>query len=230
MSATAASTAPGRRDFFVPTVTKQCWLFMIGSSFFALGSAPGLSDAMGSHVNNLLFFTGAWFFTTAGLIQLFLSSPVSAPVAYPPGRMVRAAWLTAATQSFGTIMFNISTTSALYARTVEGQEEWVWNPDAGGSVAFLVSGVMAFVAYARTASLWDIGARAWWSVFINFVGCVAFGISAVGAYIVPGGAVVNSTLASVGTFVGALSFLLASLVVLPYWDRKKTVAGRAQRG
>lgn len=216
----SANTFDQRRRFFVPSVTKQCWGFIIGSSFFALGSAPGLNELLGSSGSNLLFFIGAWFFTTAGLIQLFLSGAVAVDVSYGSGRMVRAEWLTAATQSFGTIMFNVSTTGALRAKSIGAQETFVWNPDAGGSVAFLVSGVLAFVAYAHVARLWDLGRRAWWSVFINFVGCVAFGVSAVGAYILPGGDAFNSSLANNGTFIGALCFLLASLVVLPFWDRK----------
>src|SRR5690606_27748831 len=112
------------RRLFVPTVTKQCWGFMIGSAFFALGSAPGLSEALGSSGSNLLFFIGAWFFTTAGLIQLFLSGAIAVKVPYAPGRMVRAEWLAAATQSFGTIMFNVSTTSALHAKSITSEERF----------------------------------------------------------------------------------------------------------
>lgn len=217
---TDAATAPVRpRRLFVPTVTKQCWGFMIGSALFALATTPGLSEAMGSSMSNLLCFIGAWFFTTAGLMQLFLSGAVSVPVSYAPGRMVRAEWLTAASQSFGTIMFNISTTAALTAKTITAEERYVWNPDAGGSVAFLISGVLAFVAYSHRARLWDLAKRAWWSVVINFVGCVAFALSAVGAYILPGGDTVNGDLADNGTFVGALCFLIASLIVLPQWGR-----------
>ncbi|NYD67679.1 hypothetical protein [Agromyces atrinae] len=223
MTAATTTIDPPRR-LFVPTVTKQCWGFMIGSAFFALGSAPGLSEALGSSGSNLLFFIGAWFFTTAGLIQLFLSGAISVPVSYPPGRMVRAEWLTAATQSFGTIMFNVSTTGALHAKTITSEERFVWNPDAGGSVAFLVSGFVAFIAYAHVAKLWDLGRRAWWSVFINFVGCVAFGISAVGAFILPSGDALSGSLANNGTFIGAICFLLASLIVLPFWDRNRPVA------
>ena len=214
----AATIGPSPR-FFVPSVTKQCWGFMIGSAFFALGSAPGLSAAIGSTASNLLFFIGAWFFTTAGLIQLFLSGAIAVKVDYAPGRMVRAEWLAAATQSFGTIMFNVSTTAALRAKSISAEQHFVWNPDAGGSVAFLLSGVLAFVAYAHVARLWDLGRRAWWSVFINFVGCVAFAVSAVGAYILPTGDTLNGSLANIGTFIGALCFLVASLIVLPFWDR-----------
>lgn len=214
------------RRFFVPTVTKQCWGFIIGSAFFAFASTPGLSEAMGSSAANLLCFIGAWFFTTAGLMQLFLSGAISVPVHYAPGRMVRAEWLAAATQSFGTIMFNISTTAALSAKTITAQEHYVWNPDAGGSVAFLASGLLAFVAYSHSARLWDLGKRAWWSVLINFVGCVAFAFSAVGAYILPTGDSFDGSLANNGTFIGALCFLVASLIVLPQWGRPTRRHGR----
>lgn len=206
---------------FIPTLTKQCWGFMIGSAFFALATTPGLSEMLGSDGANLLCFIGAWFFTAAGLIQLFLSGPIAVPVSYAPGRMVRAEWLTASTQSFGTILFNVSTTGALYARSVHAQEEYVWNPDAGGSVLFLISGFVAFIAYARTAPLWNPGDKGWWSTVINFIGCVAFGISAVGAYILTDGSAYNNAWAMWGTFIGALCFLLASLIVLPAWDRNR---------
>ncbi len=229
MTAAATSIDPPRR-LFIPTVTKQCWGFMIGSAFFAVGSAPGLSEAMGSSLSNLLFFIGAWFFTGAGLIQLFLSGAVAVKVAYAPGRMVRAEWLAAATQSFGTILFNVSTTGALHARSINAQEKLVWNPDAGGSVAFLISGILAFVAYAHARKLWELGRRAWWSIFINLVGCIAFGASAVGAFILPSGDALNNSLANNGTFIGAICFFLASLIVLPFWGRSRRRPGNAVAG
>jgi len=222
MSAAATTTRPTRKPFLVPTLTKQCWGFMIGSAFFALASAPGLGDLLGSSGANLLCFIGAWFFTGAGLIQVFLSGAVSVPVSYAPGRMVRAEWLSATTQSFGTILFNVSTTAALTAKTIAAEEKFVWNPDAGGSVAFLVSGALAFVAYKRaTGVAVRLGERAWWSTLINFIGCVAFGISAVGTYILPSGDVLNMSIGNWGTFIGALCFLVASLIVLPQWDRHR---------
>ncbi|MFT8396548.1 hypothetical protein [Propionibacterium sp.] len=207
---------------FVPTVTKQCWGFMIGSAFFALGSAPAFSTWLGSGGANLLFFVGAIFFTVAGFIQLFLSGAMTVDVDFAPGRMVRAEWLTAAAQSFGTIMFNMSTTAALHARTLRAEEKLVWNPDASGSVAFLISGFFAFVAHAHVAKAVDPTKVAWWSLVLNFVGCVAFAFSAVGAYIKPNGDVYDNTLANWGTFIGALCFLFASLIVLPWWSRNKS--------
>lgn len=196
------------------TETKQCWGFIIGSSFFAAATVPGLGGVIDTRLANVLCFIGAWFFTAAGLIQLVRSGSVFDRVS-SARRRVSAAWLTAATQSFGTIMFNVSTIAALVVVSRSADEDLVWSPDAGGSIAFLVSGCFAFVAYARTARMGDFGNRDWWAVLVNFVGCVAFGVSAVGAYVLMSGSDLSGALASTGTFVGALCFLVAAAIALP---------------
>lgn len=220
MTATASAPPPSLNGI-VPTVTKQCWSFMIGSALFAIGSAPGLSTLLGTNGSNASFFFGAIFFTVGGFIQLFLSGEMAVPVDFPPGRMVRAEWLTASSQSLGTILFNVSTTSALYTTARRAEEKLVWNPDAAGSVAFLISGAFAFVAYAHVAKAVDPTKISWWAVVLNFIGCVAFGFSAVGAFIEPNGSVFNNSWANWGTFIGALCFLFASLVVLPFWTKDR---------
>jgi hypothetical protein len=48
---------------------------------------------------------------------------------------------------------------------------------------------------------------------------VAFAVSAVGAYLLPSGDALDGSVANWGTFIGAICFLLASLIVLPFWDR-----------
>lgn len=204
-----------RRAVLTPTTLKQCWGFMIGSALFALGSAPGFTDWAGSTAANLCYFIGAWFFTGAALIQLLLAGPRTVEVSYGTGTMLRAEWLAASTQFFGTLLFNVSTAAALQAHTVSEQKHFVWSPDAGGSVAFLISGVFVIVAYTHVQRFYNPGDRAWWSGQINFLGCVAFGVSAVGAYILPSGNTADNTIAGVGTFIGALCFFFASLVVLP---------------
>ncbi|MFW0793354.1 hypothetical protein AAFP30_06040 [Gordonia sp. CPCC 205515] len=198
-----------------PTLTKQCVGFMIGSALFALGSAPGLGSLMGASAANICFFTGAWFFTGAAFIQLITAGAVTVPVSYAPGTMVRAEWLAAATQFFGTLLFNVSTGAALQAHTVAAQKHLVWTPNAEGSVAFLISGFCVLIAYARGDRLWAPTSRDWWSGQINLLGCIAFGVSAVGAYITTSGVTVDAVLANLGTFIGALCFFVASLIVLP---------------
>lgn len=200
------------------TETKQCWGFIIGSSFFAAATMPGMGGVIDARLANILCFIGAWFFTAAGLIQLFLSGPIRERIS-SGRRVLSAAWLTAATQSFGTIMFNVSTIAALVVVSQAADRHLVWRPDAGGSIAFLVSGCFAFIAYARTARMGDFGNRDWWAVLVNFAGCVAFGVSAIGAYVLMSGSDLSAAVASGGTFVGALCFLAAAVIALPAWER-----------
>ena len=81
----------------------------------------------------------------------------------------------------------------------------------GGAVAFRLrygSG-LAVVATTETDKLWDPEARNWRSTWLNMIGSVAFGISAVGAFVRPStGELAEATLANLGTFVGALAGLV----------------------
>lgn len=214
---------PDRIPFLVPTVTKQSWSFMIGSALFAVGTAVGIWDLGSASLTNVLCFVGAWFFTAAGLMQVILSGDAVVPVSYGAGKMFRAVWLAAAIQSFGTIMFNISTSAALTAKTTRAQEHFVWNPDAGGSVAFLLSAAFVYVAYFRErGKLWDPQQSGWWGAHINMIGCIAFGISAVGAFVLSNGSAADAAVANWGTFIGAICFFLASLIALPQlsWNQR----------
>ncbi|MCF8588643.1 hypothetical protein [Gordonia liuliyuniae] len=209
-----------------PTLTKQCVGFMIGSSLFALGSAPGFGSWAGSDAANVSYFVGAWFFTGAAFIQLVLSGARTVPVSYGTGVMFRAEWLAASTQFFGTLLFNVSTTTALQVHTVRGEQHLVWNPDAGGSVAFLVSGFFVLVAFTRsTGRVWAPTSVDWWSGQINMVGCIAFGVAAVGSFVNSAGTTADATLGNIGTFVGALCFFAASAIVLAAqaWTHDDTV-------
>lgn len=126
-----------------------------------------------------------------------------------PGK--RAEWLSAATQFAGTILFNVSTGSAVWAQTVTTERRLVWAPDAGGSVAFLVSGALGLAA----VGLFAPRSRDWQAAWINMIGCVAFGVSAVGAFVRKSGSDADAVLANLGTFLGALCFLAAALLLVP---------------
>lgn len=147
---------------------------------------------------NVLCFVGSWFFTTAGWMQLVRSDPAH-----------RNEWLSAATQFAGTVLFNVSTGTAVWATTVSTERRFVWAPDAAGSAAFLVSGALGLAAVTAVRS--RDGLAAW----INMIGCVAFGVSALGAFVFRSGSAANATLADLGTFLGALCFLVAALMLLP---------------
>lgn len=172
-------------------------MFVVGSSLFAVATLPEVGPP--AVTANVLCFVGSWFFTTAGWMQLVLADSAK-----------RAEWLSAATQFAGTVLFNVSTGSAVWATAVTTERRFVWAPDAVGSVAFLVSGVLGLAALTVAVRSRD-GLAAW----INMIGCVAFGLSALGAFVFKTGAAANATVADLGTFLGALCFLAAALSLLP---------------
>lgn len=186
------------------TLARQCLLFAIGSTLFALATVPGFAAAAGAGAANGLCFAGSFFFTSAAWVQLVRSRSGS-----------RAEWLSAATQFMGTLLFNVSTGAAVWARAVTEQRHLVWAPDATGSMAFLVSGALGIAAVTATAGRFAPRSREWQAQWVNMVGCVAFGASALGAFITPAGVTEDALLANTGTFLGALCFLAAALLVLP---------------
>lgn len=219
-----------RVPFLVPTATKQSWYFMIGASLFAIGSAVTIWNLGSPDITNWLCFIGAWFFTIAGLFQTVLSGDVTVAVEYPPGKMFRAEWLAASTQSVGTVLFNVSTTAALTARSISAEKHYVWNPDAGGSVAFLISAMFVYAAYKGARhTLWEPKQSGWWAAHINMLGCIAFAFSAVGAFVLNDGSPESAVVANWGTFIGAICFFLASAIVLPQlaWNKHATAQKHA---
>lgn len=213
----SSPAGPGRgaSALLVPTLRKQSALFMVGSALFAVGSAPGLSTVLGPQLGNLAFFIGAWWFTAAGFVQLAMSGPPRGRTA--DGRVaLRSEWAAAAVQSVGTLLFNVSTTAALSATTLLAERHLVWRPDAGGSLAFLVSAGFACAAYRSAhATLWDPRRGEWWSTVVNLAGCVAFAVSAIGAFIESDGDPLSSPAVDWGTCLGAVCFFVASWIVLP---------------
>lgn len=189
--------------------------FAIGSLCFAIGACPGYLDLVGREPANVTFFVGSIFFTTASFIQLRLT-----------GRWRRGAWKSkkdwddwwsAAVQFIGTICFNVSCFFALFLNMSPTQSfNIVWRPDAIGSTFFLVSSFLAIVATMHSKDLWDPDARNWWSTWLNMAGSVFFGISAIAAYVVPDSTdPLSSQWVNLGTFLGAICFMVAALLVKP---------------
>ena len=90
-----------------------------------------------------------------------------------------------------------------------------------GSLAFLVSGVLGIVAVTVVVGLFELKSRDWQAEWINMIGCVVFGVSALGAFISESGVTEDALLANVGTFIGALCFLVAAVLVLPRQKRTR---------
>lgn len=196
--------------------------FAIGSLLFAIGACPGYIGLVGETATNITFFAGSIFFTAAGFIQFRLT-----------GRWRHGAWKSkvdwddwwsAGVQFLGTLFFNVSTFAALFFDAGGAQyQERVWRPDALGSIAFLVSASLAIAATTHSDSLWDPDARNWWSTWLNFAGAVLFGASAIAAWVSPGtGSPLSAEWVNLGTFGGAICFLVAALLVKP---QKQSPAG-----
>jgi hypothetical protein len=192
------------------TLTHQCWLFVAGSLCFAAGTAPGLAAVAGAGAANVACFVGSWWFTIAAWIQLVRSGPEGS-----------AEWLSAATQFAGTVLFNVSTGAAVWAHETLEERGLVWAPDATGSVAFLVSAGLGVVAVSSGVGWWAPHSGDWQAQWVNAIGCVAFGASAVGAFVFTTGTDADAALANAGTFIGALCFLAAALLVLPSFRRER---------
>ena len=179
---------------------------MVGSACFALGSLPGLASRANPTAVGVTFFVGSIFFTSAALL-LHLQTIRAKGVT---GALRRLETWATAVQLVGTVFFNITTGAALND-TLDTHEQIVrvWAPDAIGSVCFLVASYFAILAVRRDRHPGDaVDRRIAW---LNMIGSVFFGISAITSYIVPGtGEVLDAEATNAFTFLGAVCFLLGA--------------------
>ena len=208
-------------------------VFAVGSSLFMLGSVLSLSPSLArswsldAHAVSAVFFAGSVPFTTAAYLQLFqagnagrvsLRGPQpSRRVLFVGWRPREIGWLSCALQFGGTLLFNVNTFDAMQPDSNWLRQDWaIWIPDFAGSVLFLVSGYFAFAETCHASWAWRPASLSWWVTFINLLGCVAFMVSAVFAFVPPDPPSLDSAAISVAfTLLGALCFLIGSLLMLP---------------
>jgi drug/metabolite transporter (DMT)-like permease len=174
--------------------TRLWWiglLFMVGSTAFALGSAPFYAELVRPEAVGITFFVGSIFFTTASLLQL-KQTP----------RFDRLDWWACVVQFAGTLFFNVTTFTALNdSLSTTQQDIRVWAPDAFGSACFLVASAFAL------AAVWGRRGTPSWIAWLNMLGSVFFGISAVASWVVPDtGELLNTEATNAFTFLGAVCF------------------------
>ena len=174
-------------------------LFALGSVCFLVGPFPGFIQLVGSGADGVTFFVGSIFFTTASALQ-FAATP----------RQARADWWACLIQLAGTLLFNISTFDAMNdALDTSAENRLVWTPDAFGSICFLVASALAYGVRRHMRPSTD-----WWIAALNMAGSVAFGISAVAAFIVPAtGTELDLAAANWTTSLGAACFLAGALLL-----------------
>ena len=180
-------------------------LFAAGSTCFLVAPFPSFLELVGARADAAVFFVGSLLFTAAAALQWL-----------PFGQRHGIDWWSNSWQLAGTVFFNATTLRAL--STTAGSTDYdrvVWRPDAFGSVCFLVSGVLAWAvvvgSWRRLPPRTLGGAIA----AVNLAGCVAFGVSAAAAYVVPStDQELDARLANSTTALGALAFLVGALLLL----------------
>ena len=200
-------------------------LFMVGSLCFALGALPGYVDLVGTDADNITFFVGSVFFTSAGFLQYLEVANVSRTTTGPVRQRIRVFtweprridWLASTVQLVGTLFFNVSTFHAMQGGLdATSTNKLVWRPDVFGSVCFLVASALAWLEVGHRWRSWRPRVVSWWIALLNLAGSVAFGISALAAKVVSSsGELRNVELVNLGTFLGAVGFLVGAFLLLP---------------
>lgn len=208
-------------------------LFALGSILFlvpAVASLGSSADWIG-----VAFFAGSIGFTSASLLQLVAASEVPhrgrpsherrmlRPRAWLPQRID---WLAAAIQFPGTILFNVNTFDAMnHALSTHQVDVRVWGPDMIGSGCFLLASLLAFANSEQKWLSWRPRDIDWQIAAVNMLGSIAFGVSAIAAYVRPeSGEILNDWLSNIGTAVGALFFLIGA-ILLPLQAARQQQAG-----
>mgnify|MGYP000125202499 CR=1 FL=1 len=209
-------------------------LFMLGAALFALGCVLYLLGSEDAFVLDSIFFSGSIFFTAAAFSQLHQVLGGEAGSTTTRRQIIARACnrqsvdlplMSAFSQFVGTLMFNINTFDAFFELQWFAEGLLVWTPNIIGSLLFQLSGSLAL--YESSGRWWSLpvirryqGLRGQdikgWINSINFIGCVAFLVSALLAlfagFLVAGWAASGSV---IFTLLGAGCFFLSALLMWP---------------
>jgi hypothetical protein len=211
--------APDRPNWWIAT------LFALGSVCFLVAPFPGFVQHFGSGVDGMVYFVGSVLFTLAAAIQCivtFNSDPALSGGRRRPFRLVafeprRTEWWSAVVQFAGTVYFNLNTFRAMTTGFDNTEyNRLVWTPDTLGCICFLIASYLAYVEVAGGLTRWPRHRTVEWKISaVNLAGSVAFGISAIASFVVPAtGSVLDLAAANVFIALGALGFLIGSLLML----------------
>ena len=215
MTTSAAASAPTDRRAEVRRNREMALGFGIGSVLFAAGAAGAALGAT-PRTSNMLFALGAVGFTLAALVQL-----IGAVAHFPPGpkpvrRSLTDPDLTSSVIQFvGTVAFNVMTLRAVLLPPTTADYGLVWRPDVIGSMCFLISSWIAWHPIVRARRHTLVPGRSLMILRANMAGSIFFAISAWGAELVGPDNLKSVFWNNVGTFVGALGFLVAAVLLWP---------------
>ena len=221
-----------RKGLDRPGVPRRTWwiavLFCIGSTCFTVGPLLAYESWVGTRWVGLTFFVGSIFFTSASYLCFVEASNAPDAVVDDPQRRHRGPfrliswrphsidWWSTGVQLVGTVYFNVMTFLAMYDGWDTAQaNRLVWRPDTIGSICFLVASYLAWAEVCHSAGRLRLRDVSWWIVVLNLLGSVFFGVSAVGAYTLGSGELVNEWLDNAGTVAGGVCFFVAAAMLIP---------------
>ncbi len=208
-------------------------VFALGSLLFLIGSWLSLDPALAQQVSmsttgvNRVFFLGSIPFTSAAYLQLFQAANAGRPAPWKETSRKRIhwfgwepmeiGWLSCALQFPGTILFNVNTFNGINANLNWIGQDWLtWTPNLLGSILFLSSGYLAFIETCHSHWAWNPESLSWWVTFSNLLGCAGFMLAALTSPVLPGSTgPVFPIISLIFTLLGALGFLIGSLLMLP---------------
>jgi hypothetical protein len=164
-----------------------------------------------------LFFTAAGFLTYREAVDAGPALSGGTPRRFFVFQPARTDWWATAVQLVGTPFFNVSTGNVLRL-SLTAQEAKPAHLATRCPWFDLLPGCKrtCLVRGLPRLGRWRPGSWSWWITLTNLIGSVAFGVSAVAGYLNPAtGQVRNADRSSLGTFIGAVCFLVGALPLLP---------------
>jgi hypothetical protein len=196
-------------------------LFMVGAFLFALGSFPPYSQLVDGRAVGITFVVGSLFFTSAGYSQYLQvineDREEGAPFRFWAWRPRPILWWATFVQLIGTLFFNANTIAAMVETfTVDQTNRLVWGPDFFGSIAFLIASHLAWLAVCGRLWCTRTDDPDWWVSLLNYIGSIFFMASALASFTLKTtGEALNTTIVNLGTFAGAVCFLVGAYLLLP---------------
>ena len=216
-------------------------IFAIGAALFASGSILFLFPDIAAHWSltsnqvNGVFFCGSIPFSIAAWLQLMqaANSGDFTDAHYPEQNRFKPfgwfpnniGWLSCMLQFIGTLLFNINTFDALSPDLKWFQEDLVvWIPNIFGSLLFFSSGYLAFIEVCHGHWVWHPRKLEWWITFINLLGCIAFLISSLFAFVLPDSSAIGIVPSLIFTLLGAIAFFISALLLLPESLKSRSIS------
>lgn len=206
-------------------------LFMIGSACFLIAGVQAAFPDAGfpalrtAHTQNLVFFIGSIFFTSAAGLQLLQSirhdvrqaHQTSGTHSWWDWRPNDPGYMASLTQFAGTLLFNLNTGNPLWLRGGWlAEDALVWIPNFFGSILFLISSIYGCLEIGQRWFAFQPRNVSWWIAQANLLGSVLFQVSAFLSITLPDALPqIWSTAASLCTASGAVGFFLAAALMIP---------------